>query len=269
MTNLKRNLWVTFDLWGTLFIDRPELDDARNAMRCERMCQVLSESKTTVSEEEMKKGYEQTATQFQAIWRSNKELLTMEQIRLIMNAAGLNDFVLNSGTAKKLESAYVDPIFDAPPELNDDAVTTLQEMRKQVRGIGLISNTGRSPGTALRELLRKYGVLGFFDSTVFSDQVGSRKPDRQIFEKAVTALGTEPAKVVHIGDDPEADAWGAKNAGMKALLLDYPIPEGFMDRPTSLFALSRFDRRVPDSEIRPDGRISSLREALDFLDAQD
>src|SRR5208337_4980101 len=153
-----RNLWVTFDLWGTLFIDRPELDDARNGMRCERMCRVLSESGTRVSEEDMKKGYEQTATQFQTIWRSNKEILTMEQIRLIMNAAGLSDFVLGSGTARKLESAYVDPIFDSPPELNGDAVTTLQEMRNQVRGIGLISNTGRSPGTALRELLRKYGV---------------------------------------------------------------------------------------------------------------
>jgi HAD superfamily hydrolase (TIGR01509 family) len=238
-------------------------------MRCERVHRVLSESDTRVSVEKVKKAYEQSAIRFQAIWRSNKELLTMEQIRLIMNAAGLRDFVLDSGTARKLESAYVDPIFDAPPELNRDAVTTLQEMRNQVRGIGLISNTGRSPGTALRELLGKYGVLKFFDSMVFSDQVGSRKPDRQIFEKAVTALGTEPANVVHIGDDPEADAWGAKRAGMKALLFNYPIPEGFRNRPTSLFALSRSDRRVPDSEIRPDGTISSLREALDFLDAQD
>jgi putative hydrolase of the HAD superfamily len=232
------------------------------------MCRVLSESGVRVSEEDMKEGYEQTATQFQAIWRSNKELDTTEQIRLIMNAAHLSDFALDSGTASKLENAYVDPIFDSPPELNGDAIKTLQGMLSKVRGIGLISNTGRCPGTALREVLRKYGVLGFFDSTVFSDEVGSRKPGRQIFEKAVTALGTEPAKVVHIGDDPEADVWGAKNAGMMALLFDYPIPEGFKNRPSSLFALSRFDRRVPDSEIKPDGRISSLREALDFLDAQ-
>jgi putative hydrolase of the HAD superfamily len=268
VTGSKRNLWVTFDLWGTLFIDRPELDDTRNRMRCERMCQVLSESGIRVSEEDMKSGYEQTATQLQAIWRTNRELLTLEQIRLIMNAAGLRDVVLDSGTATRLERAYVDPIFEAPPELNGDTVTTLQEMRSRVRGIGLISNTGRSPGTALHELLRKYGVLGFFDSTVFSDQVSSRKPDRQIFERAVAALGAEPAKVVHIGDDPEADTWGAKKAGMKALLFDYPIPEGYKSRPNSLFALSRFDRRVADSEIKPDGRISSLREALGFIDAQ-
>jgi FMN phosphatase YigB (HAD superfamily) len=88
-----------------------------------------------------------------------------------------------------------------------------------------------------------------------------------IFEKAAVALGTEPAKVVHIGDDPEADAWGAKNAGMKAVLLDYPVPEGFRKQPSSLFALSRFDRRVPDSEIRPDRKISSLSEVVDFLDS--
>ena len=108
-------------------------------------------------------------------------------------------------------------------------------------------------------------MLNFFDSTVFSDEVGSRKPDGRIFERAASELGTEPAKIVHIGDDPEADAWGAKRAGMKAILLDYPVPEGFKQQRGSLFAISRSDRRVPDSEIQPDHRISSLRDAVDVL----
>ncbi len=265
MTSNKRDISVTFDLWGTLFIDQPELDDARNRMRYEGIYRILSDSGLSISLADVERGYEQSASQLQAIWRSNKELPTMEQIRLIIGAAGLTDFTVDSQIAGRLESAYVEPIFAAPPELNSDAVATLQEVRDRVHKIGLVSNTGRSPGTALRDLLRKYGVLGFFNSTVFSDEVGSRKPDRLIFEKAAVALGTEPAKVVHIGDDPEADAWGAKNAGMKAVLLDYPIPEGFRKQPSSLFALSRSDRRVPDSEIRPDRKISSLREVVDFL----
>jgi putative hydrolase of the HAD superfamily len=112
-------------------------------------------------------------------------------------------------------------------------------------------------------------MAAFFDSLIFSDEVGSRKPDRVIFERAATALGTEVSKIVHIGDDPEADVWGAKRAGMKAVLFDYPVPEGFKKRATSLFALSRSDRRIPDSDIRPDGKISSLKESIDFIDSLD
>ena len=267
MTSYKRDICVTFDLWGTLFIDKPELDDARNRMRYEGIHKVLSDSGVKVSLGDLERAYAQSASLFQSIWRTNKEIPTAEQVRLIICAAGPVDFRVDSQMSGRLERAYVDPIFASPPELASDAAATLQEMRQRVRKIGLVSNTGRSPGTALRELLRKYGVLGLFNSTVFSDEVDSRKPNGLIFERAAIELGTEPAKIVHVGDDPEADAWGAKKAGMKAILLDYPVPEGFKQQPGSLFALSRSDRRVPDSEIQPDRRIYSLKDAVDALDS--
>jgi putative hydrolase of the HAD superfamily len=265
VTSYSGGICVTFDLWGTLFIDQPELDDARNRLRYEGIFKVLADSGVRTTLADVERGYDQSASQFQAIWRRNIEIPTLEQVRLIVSAAGVTDFAMDSQIARRLERAYVDPIFASPPGLSGDAAETLQKIRDQVRGVGLISNTGRSPGTALRELLRKYHVLRLFDSTIFSDDVGTRKPDRLIFEKAAIALRSELSSMVHIGDDPEADAWGAKNAGMKALLLDYPVPEGFMKRASSLLALSRSDRQIPDSEIRPDKKISSLREAVDFV----
>ncbi len=264
--NAKKDLYVTFDLWETLLIDKPELDEARNRMRYEGLHKALLDSGIEIRLQDLKKGYEQSSFQLQAIWRGNKELSTIEQIQIITSATGL-DFSVNAELARTLERAYVDPIFAVPPELNGDAPATLLEIRGRVRGIGLISNTGRSPGMALRELLRKYGIIESFDATIFSDEASSRKPDRTIFEKAATALGAELSKIVHIGDDPEADVWGAKNAGMKAVLFDYPVPEGFKKRPGSLFALSRSDRRIPDSDIRPDGKINSLKEFPDFIDS--
>ena len=80
-------------------------------------------------------------------------------------------------------------------------------------------------------------------------------------------LGAEPGNTIHIGDNPEADVWGAKQAGMRAVLFDFPVPEEFIRQPGSLFALSRADRRVPDSEIKPDARITSLRDVLRFVDS--
>ncbi len=264
--NAKKDLYVTFDLWETLLLDKPELDDARNRMRYEGLHKALLDSGIQIGLEGLKKGYEASSFQLQAIWRGNKELSTIEQIRVIMSAAEL-DFSVSSQLARTLEKAYVDPIFAVPPELNGDAPAALREVRNRVRGIELVSNTGRSPGIVLRELLRKYGIIQFFDSTIFSDEAGSRKPDRAIFEKAAAALGAELGKIVHIGDDPEADVWGAKQAGMKAVLFDYPVPEGFKRRPGSLFALSRSDRQIPDSDIRPDGKINSLKEFPDFIDS--
>jgi putative hydrolase of the HAD superfamily len=265
VTNHSRGISVTFDLWGTLFVDQPELDDARNRLRYEGIFKVLADSGVRTTLADTERGYEQSASQFQAIWRQNKEIPTLEQVRMIVSGAGITELAMDSQLAMRLERAYVDPIFTSPPELDGDAAETLQKMKDQVRRLGLISNTGRSPGAALRELLRKYHVLRLFDSTIFSDEADTRKPDRLIFEKAAVALNSELSSMVHIGDDPEADAWGAKNAGMKAVLLDYPVPEGFRKRASSLLALSRSDRRIPDSDIRPDKKISSLREAVEFV----
>jgi putative hydrolase of the HAD superfamily len=265
VTSSKLDICVTFDLWGTLFIDKPELDNERNRMRCEEMHKVLSDSGVKISLEDIERGYAESAVMFQSIWRTDKEIPTAEQVGMILRAAGLTHFRMDPQLAERLTRAYVDPIFAAPPRLEASAVATLQEVSDRVRGIGLVSNTGRSPGAALREILGKYGIVDYFHSTIFSDETGFRKPDRKIFEKAATELRTEPAKIVHIGDDPEADIWGAKNAGMRAILLDYPVPEGFKQQPGSLLALSRSDRRVPDSEIRPDRRIGSLKETLNAL----
>jgi len=266
---VKRDYCVTFDLWETLFIDRHELDHERDRMRYEGLHQVLSSLDIEIPLDDLRGAYEESAHQFQSIWRRNESISATDQIRLIIREATRNavDLPKDPSAVDMLQNAYVDPLFKFPPKLNDEAMATLEGMRGRVRKLGLISNTGRSPGAALRKLMGRYEILPFFDVTIFSDEVGCRKPDKRIFEAAVAQLGSNPARTIHIGDDPEADIWGAKQFGMRALLFDYPVPEGFKRVPTSLFALSRVDRQVPDSEIEPDARITSLKEALAFIDS--
>jgi FMN phosphatase YigB (HAD superfamily) len=84
---------------------------------------------------------------------------------------------------------------------------------------------------------------------------------------AAEKLGIEPMRILHVGDDPERDVWGAKQAGMKALLLRYEVPESFKTYPGSLLALGRGTRSIRDSEIQPDGQVNSLKEALEFIDS--
>src|SRR5438094_397776 len=63
----------------------------------------------------------------------------------------------------------------------------------------------------------RLGIGRFFDARIFSDEVRIRKPEPEIFVKALAELHLPPDKVVHIGDDVDADVAGAKGHGMRAV----------------------------------------------------
>src|SRR5947199_4970116 len=70
-------------------------------------------------------------------------------------------------------------------------------------------------GRVLREVLRRHGLLDFFDVTVFSNEFGVAKPDPSIFEHTLAALGgVRPAEALHVGDLEELDVEGARRAGV-------------------------------------------------------
>jgi len=52
-----------------------------------------------------------------------------------------------------------------------------------------------------------------------SELVGCRKPDTAIFAAAAARLRVQPGAVLFVGDNPEADVWGAHRAGMRTAWL--------------------------------------------------
>ena len=260
---------VTFDLWETLLIDEPCKDRLRREMRCKGIRRILSQFGLELPLEDLLRGHDQSADFLQTSWRVNKDPSTLDQIRYIVKVASkqTTDLLENHTVTQELEEAYISPLFSVPPILNDDVVSTLEGMHDRGYKIGLVSNVGRSSGRALRQLLCQLGILNHFDTIVFSDEVGWRKPDRRIFMAVAQRLGAVTACVVHIGDDPERDVWGGKEAGMRAILFEYEVPEEFKKEPRSLFALSRATRSVKNSKVMPDGRIGSLRDALEVVDS--
>lgn len=258
---------VTFDLWETLIFDEPEKDEARGRMRYEGLQVILAGHGIKLAMEDLKRGYEESGPRLQAVWDRNEEVPIIDQIRLIVELAAGRPVAFDPSWVQPLKAAYVDPILSIPPKLNADAAGVLEAVRNRGYKIGLISNTGRSPGEALRRLLSTDGVLKFFDATVFSNEVERRKPDPAIFDRAAYLLSAENDMIVHIGDNPEADFWGAKNAGMHAILLDQTPPDSSRWAPHSLFALARANRRISASAIEQHWRIKSLTETLDLVDS--
>jgi len=78
---------------------------------------------------------------------------------------------------------------------------------------GLVSNALDPPDLLHRDL-EELGVATRLDVAVFSSEVGWRKPHPAIFERALAALGVEPADALFVGDTLATDVAGAAALGM-------------------------------------------------------
>ncbi|MGH7265236.1 MAG: HAD family hydrolase, partial [Candidatus Rokuibacteriota bacterium] len=114
-------------------------------------------------------------------------------------------------------AAYAAPVLTHGPVASAGAVDAIRALAGRGLVLAVISNTGRTPGTTLRRLLARAGVLDAFRVLSFSDEVGARKPAAEIFHRTLAAAGCEPAAAVHIGDDADADVGGARAVGMRAI----------------------------------------------------
>ncbi|MFJ4780551.1 HAD family hydrolase [Streptomyces sp. NPDC088762] len=68
--------------------------------------------------------------------------------------------------------------------------------------------------------LRDLGLRDRFEVLICAVELGVSKPEARAFLAACEALGLPPADVAYVGDQPEIDARGARDAGLLAVWLD-------------------------------------------------
>lgn len=61
--------------------------------------------------------------------------------------------------------------------------------------------------------LKSGGLDGYISKLILSDDIGITKPDRRLFDYALTQVGGEAGTTLMIGDNYDADILGAINAG--------------------------------------------------------
>ncbi|WP_122943559.1 HAD-IA family hydrolase [Brachybacterium sp. EE-P12] len=103
------------------------------------------------------------------------------------------------------------------PAPRPGALELIRWCRAQGIVVGIVSNT--ISGRGVREILARYGVLADLGPSAYSDEVGVRKPGREIFEAALAGLGTAPEDVWYVGDKTVNDGRGGKDAGIGAVCL--------------------------------------------------
>jgi HAD superfamily hydrolase (TIGR01549 family) len=102
--------------------------------------------------------------------------------------------------------------------LYNDVVPTLQRLREDGFKLAIVSNWD----TPLDPLMERLGIAKYFDVITASHdtRVRSAKPDPHIFEYTLKAVGVSAEETVHVGDTYEADIVGAREVGIRPILID-------------------------------------------------
>jgi putative hydrolase of the HAD superfamily len=119
-------------------------------------------------------------------------------------------------------------------------VQVLRDLAGRGLKLGVISNTF-IPASVLDRHLAREGLLELLPYRVYSCDIHVRKPHPKIFKAASRRVASGPGQIMFVGDLPKADVYGAKRAGMIAVLKD---PTG---------------KKTP-YRVRPDHVIASLSE---------
>ena len=99
--------------------------------------------------------------------------------------------------------------------LDPEAVPLLKSLGRSYK-IGLITNWEHGP--KIHKMIDELGLRHLFNEVVVSDDVGTSKPDPEIFRFTVKQLGVQASSAIYVGD-MDLDAQGALDAGMHPVLI--------------------------------------------------
>ena len=123
-------------------------------------------------------------------------------------------------------------------ELYDGVLYTLKSLTKKYTLIAITNGNAD---------LERIGLRHLFDDVVTAVEVGYAKPDERIFNEAIRKSGAEAQRILHVGDNPEADIVGAANVGLTTV---------WMNSKSLVW---------PDQFIKPDITINKITELCDLL----
>lgn len=215
---------MTFDFWSTLF--REESQTETRNLRIRALCKCLERHGFSFSDTVIDRVLE-------TIWQQARytqmamgiDIAPFGHVKRLCTALGLPD---DKALFEEVYQVYTGVLILAPPVLLDHAAQVLDYLADRYR-LAVICNTGATPGSVLREIMKKAGIYECFEAAVFSDELQIAKPNPKIFLHTLELIGGAPQESAHMGDDPLSDVIGARRAGMKAVWFapdaEWTVPE--------------------------------------------
>ena len=211
---------VTLDLWQTLVLDTREWARIRTQIRIEDTVEALREAGEDVTEDQVREAFRAGYRKCRAVREQGMELLFKEQVETFVR--GISEGIMeriSRETFAYILNRYADAFYDSPPMIAGGVPEMLMELKEADYRIGLISNTGMTPGRLFRAYLEEQGIVAFFDHLTFSDEVQMVKPFPHIFLHTFASIGCTAANTVHVGDHLKNDIVGATQLGMRTVWL--------------------------------------------------
>lgn len=247
---------IGFDLWETLITDTPEQTRQQEALRLSRIEDILRNEGFDAAAERIDGAYRSVWGRLHALyWATDRDIPCRRQVEHFLEELDLDPKSFAEATLDAMETAYARAALEVLPEAVSHARETLDELTRRDLRIGLISNTGRTPGSVLREILAALGIAGSLHAMVFSNEHGECKPQRSIFEELRRGLGVDFKDAAFVGDNLYVDVHGAQRVGMRGILFA-PDQRGTAVAPAVDHGLT----------ITPDATIRSLAELPAVVD---
>jgi putative hydrolase of the HAD superfamily len=223
---------VIFDLYGTLVHEFPR---AEFYGAVQGMATALG-----ADPEAFRRGWDATA-----IGRQTGVFADMEtNVRAICSELGIDPPSAAVVEALEVRRAMYDRWFHP----REGALEMLRELRARRYPVGLLSMC--APDTPA--LWRASPLAPLVNGTVFSSEVGLRKPDPAIYRLAASRIGATPGACCYCGDGSYGELKGAEAVGMTAFLIRDP-------------SLDQAAQLRPDAEEWAGAMVADLRELLAFL----
>jgi FMN hydrolase / 5-amino-6-(5-phospho-D-ribitylamino)uracil phosphatase len=117
----------------------------------------------------------------------------------------------------------------------DDVLPALEKLKPRYR-LATLSNGNADLGAI--------GIAHHFEVRLHAAELGCAKPDGRVYRALADALTLDPAEILFVGDEPQADVAGPRSAGMKTVWVNRGGHEWPPDLPTADHEIADFHELV-------------------------
>lgn len=202
---------ITFDFWQTLYQGQ-KVDYAERLRQLK--AKVEQGQGTSFSLEQFQDAVLVARDTWSRTWEEDHRTLSAaEWLEVMLSELGIT---LASDYLQLIQIDMEESVLQNLPILVAGMDEILQELSSRYR-LGLISDTGLTPGRMLRQIMTEDNIIDYFTHLTFSDEIGTSKPHPNNFLSTLEALEARPDEAVHIGDLLRTDVLGAQAVGMRGI----------------------------------------------------
>lgn len=206
------NKIICVDFWNTIYDSSNGIE--RNKYRQRILINELDKNGISVLADDYEKAMKATWTFFENTWKNKHRTPTAREcVEYFWKFTGLP---FDKESVQVVTNAFEDSVLVHKPTLIPDAKVALSELSKEFK-LAIISDTGFSPGTILKQLMVEDDIAKYFSAFSFSNETGYSKPNENAFKHALNLLEGNKVNSFHIGDIEHTDIIGAKELGMNAI----------------------------------------------------